>query len=176
VFNRVNVVLWAMDLREPMPQNAPAPYAPSLVEWGITVGLIAAAIFLLDSERACSRCCPRKTLSRRGRVTLDVWLAQHPYLEPFARLDAEVQREINGVSLDAACIPSWDRYFADYVAGVPLLESQVDPIDLAPVEKALKLVVGNLAMRPLEGALRKEPDALEAELCSTEDVSPASAG
>ena len=46
VFNRINVVLWAMDLRGPMPQNAPAPYAPSLVEWGISIGLIAAAIFL----------------------------------------------------------------------------------------------------------------------------------
>jgi formate dehydrogenase iron-sulfur subunit len=46
VFNRVNVVLWAMDLRGPMPQNAPAPYSPSIVEWGISIGLIAAAIFL----------------------------------------------------------------------------------------------------------------------------------
>ena len=46
VFNRINVVLWAMDLKGPMPQNAPAPYAPSVVEWGISIGLIAAAIFL----------------------------------------------------------------------------------------------------------------------------------
>ena len=29
-----------------MPQNAPAPYSPSVVEWGISIGLIAAAIFL----------------------------------------------------------------------------------------------------------------------------------
>jgi formate dehydrogenase iron-sulfur subunit len=33
-------------LRGPMPQNAPASYAPSIVEWGISIGLIAAAIFL----------------------------------------------------------------------------------------------------------------------------------
>ena len=46
VFNRINVVLWAMDLKGPMPQNAPASYSPSLVEWGISIGLIAAAIFL----------------------------------------------------------------------------------------------------------------------------------
>jgi len=46
VFNRINVVLWAMDLKGPMPQNAPALYSPSLVEWGISIGLIAAAIFL----------------------------------------------------------------------------------------------------------------------------------
>jgi formate dehydrogenase iron-sulfur subunit len=46
VFNRINVVLWAMDLRGTMPQNAPESYTPSLVEWGISIGLIAAAMFL----------------------------------------------------------------------------------------------------------------------------------
>src|SRR6516164_7082433 len=46
VFNRVNVVLLAMDLKGPMPQIAPASYFPSIFEWGISVGLIAATIFL----------------------------------------------------------------------------------------------------------------------------------
>ena len=46
VFNRVNVVVLAMDLRGAMPQNAPEGYAPSIFEWGISVGLIAATIFL----------------------------------------------------------------------------------------------------------------------------------
>jgi formate dehydrogenase iron-sulfur subunit len=46
VFNRVNVVLLAMHLRGPMPQLAPSSYAPSLFEWGISAGLIAATIFL----------------------------------------------------------------------------------------------------------------------------------
>jgi formate dehydrogenase iron-sulfur subunit len=46
VFNRINVVLLAMDLRGPMPQIAPEAYVPSLVEWAISIGLIAAAIFL----------------------------------------------------------------------------------------------------------------------------------
>jgi len=46
VFNRVNVVLLAMHLRGPMPQAAPESYSPSVVEWGISVGLIAATIFL----------------------------------------------------------------------------------------------------------------------------------
>jgi formate dehydrogenase iron-sulfur subunit len=46
VFNRVNVVLLAMDLKGPMPQIAPEPYSPSVFEWGISVGLIAATIFL----------------------------------------------------------------------------------------------------------------------------------
>jgi formate dehydrogenase iron-sulfur subunit len=46
IFNRVNVVLLAMHLKGPMPQNAPESYAPTIFEWGVSVGLIAAAIFL----------------------------------------------------------------------------------------------------------------------------------
>jgi formate dehydrogenase iron-sulfur subunit len=46
VFNRINVVLLAMDLRGPMPQIRPASYFPSVFEWGISIGLIAATIFL----------------------------------------------------------------------------------------------------------------------------------
>ena len=46
VFNRVNVVLFAMNLKGPMPQTAPQSYLPSIFEWGISIGLIAATIFL----------------------------------------------------------------------------------------------------------------------------------
>jgi formate dehydrogenase iron-sulfur subunit len=46
VYNRMNVVLFAMDLRGRMPWVAPHTYFPSLVEWSISIGLIAATIFL----------------------------------------------------------------------------------------------------------------------------------
>jgi formate dehydrogenase iron-sulfur subunit len=46
VFNRLNVVIAAMNLRGAMPQFAPASYNPSVFEWGVSVGLIAASIFL----------------------------------------------------------------------------------------------------------------------------------
>jgi formate dehydrogenase iron-sulfur subunit len=46
VLNRMNVVLFAMEFTGPMPWTAPRSYFPSLVEWGISVGLIAATIFL----------------------------------------------------------------------------------------------------------------------------------
>jgi formate dehydrogenase iron-sulfur subunit len=46
VFNRINVVLLAMNLKGPMPQTNPQSYWPSIFEWGISVGLIAATIFL----------------------------------------------------------------------------------------------------------------------------------
>ena len=55
VFNRVNVVLLAMDLKGPMPQIAPSSYAPSIFEWGISIGLIAATIFLFG---LCARLFP----------------------------------------------------------------------------------------------------------------------
>jgi len=45
-YNRMNVVLFAMTFRGRMPWRAAEGYAPSLVEWGISVGLIAATIFL----------------------------------------------------------------------------------------------------------------------------------
>jgi formate dehydrogenase iron-sulfur subunit len=46
VFNRVNVVVLAVHLKGPMPQVAPEAYSPSIFEWGVSVGLIAASIFL----------------------------------------------------------------------------------------------------------------------------------
>jgi formate dehydrogenase iron-sulfur subunit len=46
VYNRVNVVLLAMTFNGRMPWVAPHSYAPSIFEWGISIGLIAATIFL----------------------------------------------------------------------------------------------------------------------------------
>ena len=46
VLNRVNVVVGGMMLKGAAPQNAPQPYFPSAVEWGISLGLVAATIFL----------------------------------------------------------------------------------------------------------------------------------
>jgi formate dehydrogenase iron-sulfur subunit len=46
VLNRVNVVLLAMNLKGSMPQVSPETYMPTVVEWGVSIGLIAATIFL----------------------------------------------------------------------------------------------------------------------------------
>src|SRR5262249_12529953 len=46
VLNRTNVVLLAMNLKGTLPQTGPEPYSPSIWEWGISIGLIAATIFL----------------------------------------------------------------------------------------------------------------------------------
>jgi formate dehydrogenase iron-sulfur subunit len=46
VYNRANVVLFAMSFLGRMPWVAPHSYWPSLFEWGVSIGLIAATIFL----------------------------------------------------------------------------------------------------------------------------------
>src|SRR5574341_16061 len=46
VLNRVNVVVFGMELKGAAPQIAPQGYFPSVVEWGISIGLIATTIFL----------------------------------------------------------------------------------------------------------------------------------
>ena len=46
ILNRVNVVYLAMNLKGAMPQIAPESYFPSIFEWGVSIGLIAASVFL----------------------------------------------------------------------------------------------------------------------------------
>jgi formate dehydrogenase iron-sulfur subunit len=46
VLNRANVVLFGMNLKGPIPQVDPRGYFPTFVEWAISIGLVAAAIFL----------------------------------------------------------------------------------------------------------------------------------
>jgi formate dehydrogenase iron-sulfur subunit len=45
-YNRMNVVLFAMTFRGRMPWAAPESYMPSIIEWSVSIGLIAATIFL----------------------------------------------------------------------------------------------------------------------------------
>jgi formate dehydrogenase iron-sulfur subunit len=49
VLHRVNVVYLAMRPDGPMPWTAPSTYTPSLAEWGLSFGLIAATIFLFGA-------------------------------------------------------------------------------------------------------------------------------
>ena len=60
VFNRINVVLFAMNLRGPLPQSAPTTYMPSIFEWGISAGLIAAAIYLFILGTRCLPILPKE--------------------------------------------------------------------------------------------------------------------
>jgi len=65
VLNRVNAVLLAMNLKGPMPGTAPATYSPSIFEWGISVGLIAATIFLFGLAVRLLPLLPRQEAEQR---------------------------------------------------------------------------------------------------------------
>jgi formate dehydrogenase iron-sulfur subunit len=64
VYNRVNVVLFAMTFHGRMPWEAPQAYAPSIFEWGISIGLIAATIFLFGLGARLLPILPRAEASK----------------------------------------------------------------------------------------------------------------
>jgi len=68
-YNRMNVVLFAMTFRGRMPWRAPEGYAPSIVEWGISIGLIAATIFLFGLAARLMPVLSRSEPSERGTLS-----------------------------------------------------------------------------------------------------------
>lgn len=68
IFNRVNVVLLAMNLKGAMPQTAPEPYWPTIFEWGISIGLIAAAIFLFGLGARLMPLLPREEHNQGSKI------------------------------------------------------------------------------------------------------------
>jgi len=62
-FNRMNVVLFAMTFRGRMPWDAPESYMPSIVEWGVSIGLIAATIFLFGLGARLMPVLPKSDLA-----------------------------------------------------------------------------------------------------------------
>ncbi len=69
VLNRANAVLFAMTLKGPMPQIAPSTYSPSIFEWGISVGLIAATIFLFGLGARLMPVLPQEETHREVLVS-----------------------------------------------------------------------------------------------------------
>jgi formate dehydrogenase iron-sulfur subunit len=66
ILNRMNVVLFGMTLRGPMPQTTPSTYMPSIFEWGISVGLIATTIFLFGLGARYLHVLPKEELQVSG--------------------------------------------------------------------------------------------------------------
>ena len=64
-FNRMNVVLFAMTFRGRMPWDVAESYMPSIVEWGVSIGLIAATIFLFG---LAARLMPILTRAQPGEA------------------------------------------------------------------------------------------------------------
>jgi len=128
VFNRVNVVLLAVNLKGPMPQIAPEAYAPTIFEWGISIGLIAATIFLFGLGARLVPLSPRKRLATdTSPVTQDAWLRTHQYLQPVSALHVQVDEAISKVLVDTAAVPCWENYVGDFSRwNAPLAELGFD--------------------------------------------------
>jgi formate dehydrogenase iron-sulfur subunit len=72
VLNRVNVVVGAMTLRGPAPQIAPQSYVPSIFEWGVSLGLIAATVFLFGLGVRLMPVLPKEEDSAQSESAGDV--------------------------------------------------------------------------------------------------------
>jgi formate dehydrogenase iron-sulfur subunit len=68
IFNRVNVVLFAMNLKGSMPQVSPETYSPTLIEWGLSIGLFAAAIFLFGLAARLLPVLPQERNAQRAAL------------------------------------------------------------------------------------------------------------
>jgi FdhE protein len=101
-------------------------------------------------------------------MTADLWVEAHSYLRPVADLSAHVDRAAAGIAVPNICIPGWDDYLADYLAGVPLLWSASAAVDLEPGGRMAAALLGRLASDTssewlaaealaLDRALRQEP-------------------
>ena len=172
-YNRMNVVLFAMTFRGRMPWGAPESYAPSIVEWGVSIGLIAATIFLFGlAARHHAGSLPARSRARRIEpMTPDLWVEAHAYLRPVADLSAQVDRAAAGIDVLDARIPDWEDYRADFLAGVPLLSSADAAVDLEPGGRMAAALLERLASGTSSGRLATETRALDTELRREPQVS-----
>lgn len=101
-------------------------------------------------------------------MTPDLWFEAHSYLRPLADLSAQVDCAAAGIDVPDACIPDWEDYRADFLAGVPLLPSTAAAVDLEPGGRMAGAILERLAsgtssgrlaaeIRALDTALRREP-------------------
>ena len=101
-------------------------------------------------------------------MSREQWVAAHPYLAPLADLSNQIERSLAAIDVPAAAVPDWDAYRADYLAGVPLLESINAPVDLEPGTRIAIALVDRLApvvsqerlaseLRALSGYLQRTP-------------------
>jgi FdhE protein len=101
-------------------------------------------------------------------MQLEDWLGAHPYLRPVASFCHEVERAAATVAAPPMTVPSFDAYRADFLAGVPLLQSaraafDPEPLGHAALATMAKLATAKLpddratAVRELDAALRREP-------------------
>jgi len=97
-------------------------------------------------------------------MTPDSWLEEHSYLRPVADLSAEVARAAAGIDVVNARMPDWEDYRADFLAGVPLLQSADAAVDLEPGGRMAAAILERLASEISTGKFAAETRALDMEL------------
>jgi len=109
-------------------------------------------------------------------MTGEVWLEQHPYLQPVAHVHALVEEAADGIAVPTAPVPNWDRYATDFLAGVPLLKAFSYTFDFAAAEVAAHTLIRKLASDSLPEPLATQCRELDAELATTGSGSPVHPG
>ena len=99
-------------------------------------------------------------------MTPDLWFEAHSYLRPLADLSAQVDHVAAKIAVLDACIPDWEDYRADFLAGVPLLTSTAAGVDLEPGGRMAGALLEKLASGALPRRFLAETRALETELRS----------
>jgi len=96
-------------------------------------------------------------------MTQEVWVTNHPYLQPVASLHAQIDYGTTGIHGASLETPSWENYAPDFLAGVPLLRSSAVAIDWLPAEKLIRSNVERLAASH-SPQIANEIGVVEAEL------------
>lgn len=104
-------------------------------------------------------------------LSLDAWVAGHPYLRPLARLTAEVSAAAGEIDTPRAPIPAWEDYEEDFREGVPLLRSEGAGIDPGPAGKMAAALVARLSAKSAAGStMPADLSVLHADLACRQDV------
>ena len=105
-------------------------------------------------------------------MTLGDWLARHPYLQPVAHWQAQVDRAAASISIPQGSVPKWDDYVDDFHDGVPLLQSARAGMDLVEPENLLLPLVQALKSASLPQSVNEQCLELEAALRRNDPAPP----
>lgn len=104
-------------------------------------------------------------------LSLDAWIAGHPYLKPLALLAARVETAAGEIETPRVPVPDWNGYAADFAEGLSLLQSGGSGVDLEPGGRMAVDLVGRLAARSAAGSPIARLSELDARLRGLPDAS-----
>lgn len=78
-------------------------------------------------------------------MTLDDWVASHPFLRPIALMRARIDAAVDA-GASATALPVWEEYAEDFATGTPLLRSFDAAVDLEPAGRRIVAAIERLAL------------------------------